>query len=799
MPTPPRFAVPADLQSLFALFGARRYADMEALANALLQRYPDDGNVWKALSVARQVQHRDAVPALRRAIALLPRDAELRSNLGAILSDAGQLEEAIVAYGQALAVNPDFADAHGNLGVALNRLGRHVDAAASLRRALQLKPAFPEAQYNLGNAVLAQAGPGDALPHYERALALRPGFADAHRGRGKVLLLLDRGEQAAAAFRAALAINGADAQAHAGLAEVEHRAGRLDLAAVSYRRALTLKPTPVWHFNLGNVLADAALFEQAVAAFRQAVALQPDYLAAIENLGTALQRLGQADAAVACHRQALALATSTALDASAVPAVLDNLGNALMAAGQPEQALQHYRRAIAIAPAQGQARHNLARALRQLGRIDEALDQFRLVVARDPGNFAAHSDLLFVQNFVDYLPPGRRLDDARAFAVQATATAPAPTLRAPRRKGALRIGLVSADLRSHPVGYFAQAPLTALADLGRDRIALYVYANSGTRDAVSTAIAAACTGWRDISMLDDAAAAALVADDAIDILIDLGGHTANNRLPLFARRPAPVQLSWLGYCASTGMREIDYMLIDRHLACEGAAAQFVESLWPLPETFLCFTPPPLDLAVAPLPALAGSGITFGCFNNLTKLNEPVIALWSRLLLAVPDSTLLLKAPQLGAPAARTAIVDQFGAHGVDPSRLRLEGASARVDYLAAYRQLDIALDPFPYPGGTTSVEGLWMGVPVLTLAGSRPLARQGVSILRNLGLDEWIADNEDDFLERARRHAADLGALAALRAGLRQRLLSSPLCDAPRFAGHLLAALTAMADAAGIG
>jgi protein O-GlcNAc transferase len=712
MTSPSRNAATSDLQPLFALYGARRFGDMERLAEALLQRFPQDGNVWKALSVAQQVQGKDAVAALQKAILLLPRDAELPSNLGALLSDAGRLGEAVDSYRRALAIKPDFADAHGNLGVALTRLHRYDEAVASLQKALRLKPAFPEAHNNLGNALMALGHPADALPNYERALVLRPGFAAAQRGHANASMALGRNAEAAASFRLALALGPATAELHF-------------------------------------------------------------------NLGAALQQLGQNDAAIAAYRQALALDPGAG-------SILNNLGNALIAHGQPDEALAHYRRAIVLDQGDRQARHNLARALRQLGRFDEALDHFRQVVAADPDDFAARSDMLFVQNYMDYRSDADVLADARAFGARAAARA-RPYDAWPHRDGSmLRVGLVSGDLREHPVGYFAEAVIAALAG----QAALYVYANTHAFDAVSRRIADSCQAWRVIAGQDDATAAALIHADGIDILIDLAGHTANNRLPLFAWRAAPVQAAWLGYCATTGMAEIDHVLADPWIAPPGTEAQYVENLWRLPETFLCFTPP--HAAIAPQPA--EGRITFGSFNNLGKLNADVIALWSRVLAEVPDSRLFLKAPQLDAASNQAALAAQFTAHGIAMERLLFEGATPRADYLAAFNRVDIALDPFPYPGGTTSVEGLLMGVPVLTLAGRRALGRQGVSILRNLGMDDWIAADADDFVACAVRHAGDRAALAALRAGLRERLLGSPLCDAPRFAGHFIGALRTMRE-----
>ena len=253
---------------------------------------------------------------------------------------------------------------------------------------------------------------------------------------------------------------------------------------------------------------------------------------------------------------------------------------------------------------------------------------------------------------------------------------------------------------------------------------------------------------------------------------------------------AAAQIGWLGYCVLTGLEAIDYFLAIG-IAAE-ADAEFTEKVWRLPETFLCFTPPKIDVAVGPLPAFIRGHLTFGCFNKLNKLNDEVIASWARVLHAVPDSQLFLKSGPLSMESSRQHLSHRFAGHGIARERLILEGASPREDYLRAYQRVDIALDPFPYPGGTTSVEGLWMGVPVLTLSGSCALARQGQSLLHNVGLPDWIALGPDDYVERAARHAGDVAALAGLRKRLRQQLLASPLCDSHRFANHFVRALRAL-------
>jgi len=286
--------------------------------------------------------------------------------------------------------------------------------------------------------------------------------------------------------------------------------------------------------------------------------------------------------------------------------------------------------------------------------------------------------------------------------------------------------------------------------------------------------------------------AQLVKSHEIDILIDLSGHTAYNRLPMFAYRPAPVQVSWLGYFATTGLSEMDYFIGDPWTAPAEEDALFVEQIWRLPETYLCFSHPAVNIDVGPLPAITEGHITFGCFNGLRKLNDKVIDLWVQILDAVPNSILFLKCPQLKDKSTQDVVLKQFADRGIVAERLVLEGPSPRADLLASYNRVDIALDPFPYPGGTTSVESLWMGVPVITMKGDRFLARVGETIAQNIGMPEWIATSPDDYVAKAVDLSRDLNRLSAARAGLRQKIESSPLFDAPRFARHFSEAMWAM-------
>ncbi|SBT09758.1 hypothetical protein PROAA_3420001 [Candidatus Propionivibrio aalborgensis] len=411
-----------------------------------------------------------------------------------------------------------------------------------------------------------------------------------------------------------------------------------------------------------------------------------------------------------------------------------------------------------------------------------------------PDFAVAHSNLLFIHNYRDDCSTDQRLSEAKRFGemVARQVRVSAAWQVQPEVGRSLRVGLVSGDFRQHPVGNFLEGVLEALVRHASDRLTFFAYSTQHAADSVTERVKTSCCGWQCVVGLSDAQLAERIRADRIDILIDLSGHTSGNRLPMFAWKPAPVQATWLGYLATTGVGAIDYLIADAWTLPESEEVHFTEKIWRLPESYLCFTPPDAAIDVSPLPALSTGQVTFGCFNNLSKMNDAVVALWSRVLHAVPGSRLFLKASQLKEASVRQSIIDRFAAHGIDAERLILEGLVPRAEYLVPFQRVDIALDPFPYPGITTSVENLWMGIPVLTLAGESFLSRQGVGLLMNAGLPEWIATAPDDYVARAVSHAGDLDRLAELRSGLRQQVLASPIFDAQRFAGHFEAALRGM-------
>ncbi|MDD5177598.1 MAG: tetratricopeptide repeat protein [Sterolibacterium sp.] len=605
---------------------------------------------------------------------------------------------------------------------------------------------------------------------------------------GVVLKQMGRAIDALAPMRRAVELMPDDVETHNNLGVALRNLAQLDGAVASYRRALEIKPEYAdAHNNLGYALQYMGYLHDAAASYRRALWIKPDSAEAHNNLGNILREMGQLDEAEASYRRALGLKPDLA-------EVQNNLGATLQDMGRLSEAEVNLRRALEIKPDYAEAHNNLGITLQYLDRLGEAEVSYRQALEIKPDFSQAHSNLLFSYNFLPKQAPAEMLAQARAYGKLAAQQAH-PFIswhNDPDPSRQLRVGLVSGDLISHPVGYFIEGILKSFASQFASRLEFYAYTCFSRTDALTERLRACCRAWCSAVWQSDEILARQIRDDGIDILIDLSGHTAHNRLPMFAWKPAPVQVSWLGYFATTGVAAIDYLIADPWVLPETEEVYFTEKIWRLPETRLCFTPPDMDLDVSPLPALTNGYVTFGCFNNLTKMNDDVVAVWSRVLATVPNSRLFLKARQLNDASARQRTIDRFSAHGIDAKRLILEETEPREKYLAAYRRIDIALDPFPFSGGTTSVDSLWMGVPVLTLAGERFLSRQGVGILMNAGLPEWVAVDTGDYVARSALHAINLPRLAKLRNGLRKQVLASPITDAKRFSMHFEDSLRAM-------
>lgn len=556
--------------------------------------------------------------------------------------------------------------------------------------------------------------------------------------------------------------------------------GRITEAAECYRRALALLPgNPALLVNLGNALARLGQAAQAAQLYEQALASQPDFLDAQAALAAVLSTLGHNQRAVALYEDVERARPDD-------PGLHVNLGLALFRLGRCAEAIERYDRAIALDPGNYMAHNNRGNALRNQQRLAEAVASFRRALELKPDHVSAHSNLLLTLNYLD-TPQAMILEESRRFDAQHAAhLLPAqPAFANSRDPGrVLRVGYVSADLRRHSVAYFLRPVLAA-----HDRAQLHVtcYASVERPDEVTAGLRALADGWRPIAGVPDEEVVRQVRADGIDILVDLGGHTGGNRLLVFARRAAPVQLSWLGYPNTTGLRAMDYRLTDDIADPPGEAdALHVEKLVRLPGGFLCYRP---DDAVANLPvqkAATQVGVTFGSFNTLAKVTPEVVRTWAAILARCPGSRLLLKSEALDEAATRERYCALFAQHGIGAERLELlPWIADHRAHMALYQRVDIALDPFPYNGTTTTCEALWMGVPVVALRGSRHAARVGASLLHHAGLPEWVAGSEAGYVDLAATRAGDPAALAALRSKVARRMRCAPLTDVTRFTAEL--------------
>jgi protein O-GlcNAc transferase len=551
-----------------------------------------------------------------------------------------------------------------------------------------------------------------------------------------------------------------------------------------YRQALAIAPDHVTTLsNLGDTLRQQHKLVEAQSLLERALSIQPDNDKAHNNLGCVLRMNGQLDAALDHLNRALKISPD-------YPEALINLANVRQDKNQLLDAEQALRQSLALNPSNCTALNNLGNLLTLMGKVDDAESMLRRALIIKPDYFDAFSNLLFTLNYNDHGTPDERLAEARRFGqLIAGKATPFSTWALDEHPQKLRIGLVSGDLRQHPVGFFLDSIVAHLAALKLDLIA---YPTQGREDDLTRRLRDACHQWHPLCGLDDQDAASLIRQDGIHILIDLAGHTAFNRLPMFAYKPAPIQVSWLGYFATTGVAQIDYLLADPLSVPEQNQTHFSEAIRYLPDTRLCFSEPGSALDVGELPALKNGRLTFGNFQNLAKASDRVLGVWARIMAALPDSRLRWQCKQFSDPALVVGTMARLERNGIARHRVTLHGPTPRETYLAAHHEIDLILDTFPYTGGTTTCEALWMGVPTITLAGDSMHSRQGASLMNAAGLPDWIASNEDDYVRMALSLNNDIDHLAALRTRLRLQVKQSPLFDAKRFANQLETALWAM-------
>ncbi len=564
------------------------------------------------------------------------------------------------------------------------------------------------------------------------------------------------------------------------LAGVHAQRGGFEQVVACCDKAIALHPGNTGaHYNKGVALQNLRRLADAEQSYREVLRIDPRQTGASINLGLVLLDMGRAEDAVAVYEGLL----SRPNDNATVVRVRTNLALVLMALDRYQDAEASCRAALAIDPRSAAALDNMGCALKEQGKVEEAVTQHRLAISRQPGFVTAHSNLLLALNYLSNHDATAVLAEHRLWAKRYADPLFKNHAYDNQRDAArrLRIGYVSPDFRSHSVAMFLE-PLLASHDHAQFEI--FCYSNVSRPDSTTERLRDLADHWRPVSGRSDQQVADSILEDRIDILVDLTGHTAGHRLLVFARKPAPVQVTWLGYPNTTGMTTMDYRITDAWADPPGDSDRLhSEILLRLPRGFLCYRPLPDSPPVSESPSQTTGYITFGCFNNSAKISAPVLDVWSEILKAVPQSRLLLKSRQLRDPPLRQRYEGEFQKRGVNPNRIEMLGRiESKHGHLSLYDRVDIGLDPFPYNGTTTTCEALWMGVPVIALAGDCHAGRVGISILHGVDLDELIAASPDEYWQLAKNLAGDRTRLADYRATLRTRMRNAPLMESAGFA-----------------
>ena len=667
-----------------------------------------------------------------------------------IFKKNGDLRKMLDACQKIIIIDPkDIETMHIQASILYN-LQKYNESEKVFKRILSLDPDFHIDYFIFANTLVETGSFKESEIFYNKTLSINPNFAEAYYNLGALKRKLNKPEEAESL----------------------------------YRRAVKLKPNFAdAHYNLGIIYKKQGKLNEAVISFNKTINIRSDYENAYIELGLVYRQLYRYEDAEKLFKKVLVT------NSNSIPAH-NNLAIVLRDLGKFEEAETTLKKAIDLSPNTIELYNNIASTYRNQNKIKIAEKYYRKALKIDPNSSSVLSNMLFLQSSNSY-DPSKHLEEAINYGkiVSNLVKNPFSEWKCKKNPKKLRIGFVSGDFNNHPVGFFLES---MLEKLHQSSVEIFAYSSNALEDSVTAAIKPFFSSWKAIHHLNDDEAAKLIHNDGVHILIDLSGHTGRNRLPMFAWKPAPVQVTWLGYWATTGIKEIDYIIGDPYRTPKSEFNHFTEKVWSLPKTSLCFTEPDAEIDVAPLPALSNQFITFGCFNSLEKLTDDVVAIRAKILKAVPSSKLFLKSSELTEDIGIRSIYDRFKDYNIEKDRLILEGNSSRYKYLQSYNRVDIALSPHPYGGVTTATEGLWMGVPVLAKKGDRYISHVSESINHNAGLSDWLASSDDEYIAKAIEFSSDLEKLKNLRENLRSQVLSSPLFDSKQFSKDILDGLWGM-------
>lgn len=774
-------------------------------------------------------QLEEASKAYKAALDENLQSSEAHLNFGYVLNELKRTDEAKIHFDRAEELDPQNFDAHFlramlavdeddtdkallSIRKAMNINSESPEATSTLYKILAIRGEFHEIENHIKRSsipdessakvpvmtgsILANMSCHDdlkkilnkkALAYFKKAIEVDPFYTGALTNQGLLLLSMENYDEAIKSFSSAIEINPLSAEAYYYIGITYKTTGDFKLGIENLEKSASLNPKHSdSHTMLADIHSQLGFFEKSIEEYKIAIAINPQSLDSHMRLSGVLSE-------ILSHKEAENSANIAVNLRGDIPEVYYALGNVFFAQSKFSEAIVNYQKALQLRPSYEDVKSNLGGALLGIGNNIEARQIYLSLIKNNPNNTAAHGNLVYCSSFDPECSTASYVKHARAFGALVSQSAK-PYTSWPRTELSnrrLKVGLVSGDFCFHPVGFFLES---VIAFLDTDNIEIHAFSNRTREDELQTSLKSRVSTWTSIAGLSDEAAAKLIYDMQLDLLIDLSGHTNHHRLALFAWRPAPVQATWLGYWGSTGVTEIDYILTDRHAVPPDHHHHFTEQVWYVPDTRLCFTPPSAVYKLAPEPAPSSKlgYVTFGCYQPIRKLTDHVLALWGQIYTQLPDARFRLQGAGFTTPAISAELIQRLERAGVPRHSIILKESTKRFDYLKSHAEVDILLDSFPYPGGTTTCDALWMGVPTVTLAGNTMLSRQGLSLLMCAGLQDWVAQSAEEYVAIAVRKAQDLQQLNRQRTALRQQVFDSPLFDAPRFARNLEISLRAM-------
>ncbi len=705
-----------------------------------------------------------------------PKQAEALNNLGSALMQKGDFKAAINSYYRAIAIKPDYASAYNNLGTTLLEQGEVQTAIKHFQTAVKLKPSFIKAHNNLASCFLNRGEVQEALKTYEVALKHAPNNTESLILFAHTLMHCEEWRQALGIFGKLCTLQAEQAAHYYYLGLCFKNLGLYPQAIHAYKITLDLDRTRhEYHNEMGNAYFLAGEYKEALKAFRKALKLRANSPGLHNNIGKVLSRLHEYDSAEQHLKEAIRLLPDYA-------EAYHNLATVYYFQKQLKKAIDTCHAGLEKQKNFPGLHHYLGQMLFYYGDVKTAIQEMQIALDLKGEDSRMMESLLFYENYLPHISPQERLAKhlkwGESITQQITPVQHPPQLK----KKTLKIGYVSADIRMHAVSFF----LRPILQNHSEACEIYLYANVDHPDEVTTELKSYCQYWRNIYPLHDHDVAQMILNDGIDILIDLSGHTSNNRLKVFAYQAAPIQVSYLGYPGTTGLKTIQYRLTDAWADPLNSPKDCSETLIRLPNGFLCYAPSKDAPEVNALPALTNKNFTFASLNNVCKITPEVVRVWAEILKQVPNSRLTLKSNLFIDPFAQNKLIHEFANRGIQKERLNLLSESLSTSkHLERYNDIDLALDPFPYNGTTTSCEALWMGVPVVTLQGQTHATRVGSSLLNQLGISACITDNVHDYVKCAVSLATNSKKLAEMRSTLRKKMQNSTLCDAENFTQDL--------------